>query len=298
VLPAILFLLYLVAALRERDWPRVRAVIEQCAIAALVAALMLTPQMVLWHRLYDTWFLLPVPRRMFTARTSVLPPYLPHLFIHTNRGLLYWAPFFLLGMVGLFRVRPSSLRWMCLAYIASNCYVLGSFITWHGGGGFGARYFNETAPVLAVGFVCLFRDLWGLRWGRLVIGVLSAALVMHQLVLVTVVEQAWLPLATYFGGEPLGLRYQLDGLQRLVQQPADIFLPRPGVAAPRQAAIVNLRAGVRDWTVYLFPLIASLIIVVGMVGYRAVARLRFLPAMAMLMVVYMVGWCCFLLIAT
>jgi hypothetical protein len=296
ILPAILFLTYFGAAVYQRNWQRARVVVIQCGIAALVAFMMLLPQMALWHHLYDRWLLLPVPSQMFTARTTFLPPYLPDLFVHTNRGLLYWAPFVILSMVGIFSIRPISLRIMALAYLAAYCYILGSFITWHGGGGFGARYFNEAAPVLAIGFVSLFREAWNRRWGRRALYLLSGLLIAHQLLLVMIVEQAWLPLGAYFDGEPLGLLYQVAGLQRLIHQPTDVFLPRPGIAAPRQAAFINLWHGVDDWNVYLIPFVACLVILIGMAIHHYLARLRLLPLFTLLMVVYMVAWFCFLLV--
>jgi hypothetical protein len=185
---------------------------------------------------------------------------------------------------------------MALAYLVGYCSVLGSFITWHGGGGFGARYFNEAAPVLAVGFVSLFREAWNRRWGRWALYLLSGLLIAHQLILVIIVEQAWLPLRAYFDGEPLGLHYQVAGLQRLIDQPTDVFLPRPGIAAPHQAAFINLWHGVGDWNVYFIPFVACLVILIGMAIYHYLARLRLLPLFTLLMVVYMVAWFCFLLV--
>ena len=297
VFPALLFLMYLIPALRQRDWPQVRAVIRQMLIAGLAASMMLLPQLALWHRLYDQWLRVPVPGQLFTTRTTWLPPYIPHLFVHTNRGLLYWAPLLVVGMIGLFRVQPIKLRVILLSYLAAYCYVLGSFVTWHGGGGYGARYFIESLPVLAVGFVVLLRDVWSMRWGRLVIIGLGGVLIMHQLVLVTIVEQGWLPLQAYYTGEPLGLRYQWDGLSRLVEHPGDLLLPRPKIAAPHQTAITNLVTGPHPWTVYQIPLVACVVIGCGLIAYHYLARLRFLPLLTGLIIAYMLSWFWFLLIA-
>lgn len=298
VFPALLFLMYLIPALRQRNWQHVYAVIWQILIALLAASMMLLRQLAVWHRLYDQWLRVPVPGQLFTTRTTWLPPYIPHLFVHTNRGLFYWVPFLVLGMIGLFRVQPIKLRVILLGYLAAYCYVLGSFVTWHGGGGYGPRYFIESLPILAVGFVVLVRDVWNMRWGRLVITGLGSVLIAHQLLLVTIVEQSWLPLQAYFAGEPMGLRYQWDGLSRLVARPGDVLLPRPGIAAPHQAAIANLVTGPHPWTVYQIPLIACVVIGCSMVAYRYLARLRFLPLLTVLVIGYMVSWFWFLLIAT
>jgi hypothetical protein len=296
ILPATLFLFYFGTALYGRDWPRVRGIIIQCSIAAVAVFIMLLPQMALWHHLYNRWLSPPVPSQMFNTRTTFFPPYLLNLFVHTNRGVLYWAPFVVFGVVGTFRIRPISLRITMLAYLAGYCYVLGSFITWHGGGGFGARYFTEASPVLAIGFVSLFREVWSRQWGKGALYLLGSLLIAHQLLLITIVEQGWLPLQLYFSGEPLGWSYQVAGLQRILHQPSDLLLPRPGISLSHQSVLTNMWHGVREWNAYFIPLVACLIILIGMLLYRKLARLRFLPALAMLMVAYMAAWFCFLLV--
>ncbi len=104
------------------------------------------------------------------------------------------------------------------------------------------------------------------------------------------------PLPTYWNGGALGIRYQLDSGLRLARHPADFFLLRPGIALSHQTVLVNLLHGTSAITDYMIPLIAMVIVLGGMLIYHRVVRRRYLPLFAATIVVYMVGWFCFLLI--
>lgn len=291
LLPALFFLYALVVAVRQRDNRRLRMIGGQIAIAAVIALIVVAPQMALWRRLYNVWFTVPLGG----FSDSWLPVNFWNLFFHTNRGLLYWAPFVLLGMIGLARLEPRGMRLAVVVYLLAYCVLLGRWEIWTGGGGYGPRFFIETLPIVAVGFVCLIGGLWRFRWGRDAVLALAAVLIAHQFVLVTIVERAWLPLEVYFNGGPLGVGFQVDGLRRLLEHPAEWLQPRPFVGLDRQSLVASLLSGEMDWRNYVIPLIGAPLIGLGLGLAAAHARRRHLPLAAALLCVYMFGWFWFLL---
>lgn len=287
LLPTVLFALYLVAAVKAGERRRVVSILQQTALTLLVTFVVVSPQLAFWHTLYGSWLVRPI--QGFTSGAT--PVNVLNLFVHTNRGLLYWAPFVLAGFVGVWCIPSAALRAACVVYLAAYVGVLGFWGDWTGGGGFGPRFFIETLPIAALGFACLVRRAWTDWRGKWALGAVALFLVAHQLMLVTTVEQSWLPLAAYLKGEPLGLRFQVENALRLLGQPGDLFLPRPYVSATRQTAFVSYLADQRALNFYLFPLVAAVLVPLGILLYGVVAKLRALPIAALCIAIYMLFWC-------
>jgi hypothetical protein len=259
LLPGVLGAFALIEALRQSDMRGVREIAVQGLIAVCAMVAVFAPQMAFWQTIYHSW--IAPPSQGFAQ--GALPVNLGNLFVHTNRGILFWSPFILIGMIGIFRVRPLRLRVAMLVYIVGYLYVLSTRNDWFGGGGFGPRYFIELLPLVAVGFVTLLQPLWHRRAVRRIALLVAAGLIAHQMVLIVMVEHAWLPLQEYFTGQPISLNYQSEALQRIIHEPNVLLTPRPYVGAHRQAIIVSLVAGQRDITMYTIPLIAAIIVPLG-----------------------------------
>lgn len=298
LLPVVFWLARAGEALAKREYSLLRAVAVQVGIAAGAAQLVFLPQMALWYRVHQAWVIMP--NQGFSE--NLFPVHLFDLFIHTNRGLLFWSPFILVGMAGLLLVRPLRFRLASLLFLAAYLAILGSWEIWYGGGGFGPRYFIEVLPLAAAGFARLITRFWHGFWPwrgiwRVILGAIAVLLVAHQLVLVTIIEQGqgWIPSKPYEEGAPMGLAYQQTAIKRIIQNPGDLLLPRPYVQTDRQSMIVNLLVGQRDCSAYRIPLIAAVLVGAGLFFYRHIERARLLPIVCTLIIVFMAVWFWFLL---
>lgn len=292
LLVAMLYLSMFVTAVRQRDGKLLRAVLLQSTIAAGVAMLVFLPQMAFWYRLHRAWVVMPISG--FAG--GYAPLHLRDLFVHTNRGLLLWAPFIVIGLAGLVRLQPARLQLVFWPYLLTYVYILARWEIWHGGGGFGPRFFIELLPLVGIGFVLVARPLWRSWYGRGLLGVLSVGLIGHQLAMVAMVEQIWLPLADYFAGEPIDLQNHGQALARLVSDPGAFFQPRPHVGIDREALLVSYLTQQTDLQQYLLPLIALVTIPAGIIAFKYVARRRLLWPAALILVGYMLVWAGFLLV--
>jgi len=262
ILPAVIWTWRIVEARRARMDITLRSIVAQVALAAAAALIVVSPQLVVLQKMYGQW--LALPNSGFTQ--GYLPVHLLDLFIHSNRGVLYWAPFIVLGMLGLLLIEPLRLRVAVCAYMLAFLFVLAVWPDWYGGGGFGPRYFIEVLPFVALGFVSLAKRFWTDWRGKVAIVALALFLVVHQLILVTMVEQVWLPLEAYFTGGELGITYQLAAFMRLFQAPTDLLLARPYVGADRQTALISFISGIRSNTVYLIPVVAAIVVPLGVIA--------------------------------
>ncbi len=292
LLVAMLYISLAVDALRQRDWQSLRAIMIQSAIAALMTLLIMLPQMAFWYHLHLAWIVRPISG----FASGYAPIHLIDLFVHSNRGILVWAPFILISLPGLFRLPFPRLQVIFWPYLLAYLYVLSSWESWHGGGGFGPRFFIELLPIVAIGFALLADMIWRFYWGRALLLLLAPVLLFHHLALVTMVEQSWLPLQAYLTGEPISLSYHWQAITRLVSDPALFFQPRLAVAPDRQTIVVNYLTGNHGVQAYLMPLVALAVVPTGILLYRRIACSSYLPAFALALCLYMLIWASFLLL--
>lgn len=294
IVPAFYFGEQLWRALARRAWPEAGRVLLQAALALGFFLLTLTPQLALWYRLHGRIAVLPQGGESFVD--SLLPLNLPRVFLATNRGLLFWCPFALLGVLGIACIPDKRLRLMAALVTLAQALLVGYRVDWYSGGGFGARYFIELLPFLAVGVVCLLGRLPRGRGWAVGAGLCGAAMVLHQLALMHAYEhgtEGWLDMAAYNLGLPLGVGWQLEALGRLARSPWLWLDLRPEVAADRQAILANLRAGVRDPRSYVVtglalaaaPLVALLVAAAG-----AAARRGRGAALLLAVALYFAAW--------
>ncbi|MFH0831149.1 MAG: hypothetical protein V1895_03760 [Parcubacteria group bacterium] len=143
------------------------------------------PQLLVWHRLYGVWLLVPQGDG-FIDLTS---PHFGEVLISARHGLLTWTPLVVLGIVGLIvavRAVDRRLRYLglaCVLILVLQTYLNGTLLEWWGGEALGARRFTDILVVVAVGLAALFSQYWRGRWVRVVLIAVSAILVAANLTL-------------------------------------------------------------------------------------------------------------------
>jgi hypothetical protein len=224
------------------------------------------------------------------------------VFFDTNRGLLFWCPFVLLGMVGMFRIPEREIRWSTLACMLLQVIVIGYRADWFSGGGFGARYFVELLPLVAVGFICLAQGLARERMGRVALLLLTASLILHQSVLMYAVEQTangWLDIQAYLKGRPLGVRWQITSFLNLMRHPGLWLVPRSFISEQRQAILINYLDGVRDLRAYFVTAVAAILTPLAIAAGAWMSKLRVkvrLPVLLTGVMGIMLGWSIYLML--
>jgi hypothetical protein len=290
----------IVQSVKARDSVTLRSLAIQICVAFVFFGLTISPQLTLWKRLYANILVIPQGASFF--ENSILPINILKVFIDTNRGLLFWCPFLLIGILGSFRIPNKEIRISTVLCVISLIVLIGYHKDWYGGGAFGTRFFIELLPLIAVGFVCLTNRLSIKPRGKAALVFLSSALIIHQSVLIYEVEQglnSLMDIVKYNLGEPIGLRWQFRAFIRLIQNPGAWFAPRPEIEQRRQAIIVNLLRGVTDFRAYIIPASAAVLTPLALwVGFwvRKYNYKNLLPIILIGVVIYMVGWAVFLLL--
>ncbi|NTU83322.1 MAG: glycosyltransferase family 39 protein [Chloroflexales bacterium] len=277
--PAIYFAAHIHKALARRSGREAGAALIQIGVMLGLFLVTISPQLALWHQLYGSFLALPQGGESFVP--SLLPINLPKVFFDTSRGLVFWSPAVLIGMLGVALIPDLKLRLMAALVVLGQVTLIGYRVDWFSGAGFGARYFIELLPFLAIGIVCLLRRLpRGAGWS-IAAGALMVALVVHQFVLMHAVENSasgWIDAANYGKGQPIGVRWQLDALVRLLRDPALWLAPRPYVSEDRQTILANALAGVRGPQAYLVTgtalALAPAVVFLLALGQRLVVRGR------------------------
>jgi hypothetical protein len=281
-------------AWKARDFPVLRKIFLQLVFFASVALLCITPQLITWYQLHGQWLINPQPG-FFS------PPLqwtrLANVFISTNRGLLFWSPYILIGIVGLVVLPYKRIRNLLLLYILLYLLPLGFRQDWFGGGGYGPRFFLEILPAASLGFVALFRNAFERWWVKLALGGLGLLLILLQFSSMVAVENLvqldWLDYQAYNQGQPLGLTYHLQTPLKLIQQPGLLLGRRPYVGDDRQTFFFHLVAGSRDLKRFAIPLIGLFVLPLGVLGLLLAARMPLKKALfisAVLLIIHQVGW--------
>ena len=265
IVPLGVFVTFLIESWRLKDKLKIKSIFFQIAVFIGVVIVTFSPQMILWYRLHHRLLIYPFVTDGFSiskAFTNVI-----NLFIHTNRGLLFWSPYLLIGLIGIFWIKDTRLRAILAIYLVGFSLLLGSWSNWYGGGGFGPRFFIETLPIAAIGFVAMFQGKMQ-KWSwQISLVILFILLIVHQTILLFTVEQAatlaWISLNDYFTGKPIGIAFQWNGLVNILRDPAILLTPRPFVISDRQTLLVTLVSGASSMRTIFLPLVAVLIIPAG-----------------------------------
>jgi len=120
-------------------------------ILLLGACIGFLPQLLVSKTLYGTFFLLP-----YTLGGAAFPTgenKLLQLFINDQKGLLFYSPLFIAGLMGLFMLKSktAALKIPFLAVIITVFILIGSWSGWSQGEAFGMRMFISLLPIIAFG---------------------------------------------------------------------------------------------------------------------------------------------------
>jgi hypothetical protein len=121
------------------------------ALAAALALVLVTPQLVAWKTLFGAYLIVPQGPRYLDWSS----PHLKDVLFSANHGLFAWSPALLLGLLGLVLHlrRDLTLAGGSLLAFAALAWTNGAVADWdwEGGDAFGARRFDVAVPLLAVG---------------------------------------------------------------------------------------------------------------------------------------------------
>jgi hypothetical protein len=144
------------------------SLLRPVALMGLAALVMMLPQMLAWHAIFGTVFLMPQGEG-FMKWTS---PQIIAVLFSLRHGLISWTPAIGLGLVGLWFLirRDPVVGWSVLAVFLITVYVNASVSDWWAGEAFGARRFVGNTVFFALGLSAFFSaDVWRnrpvlLRW--------------------------------------------------------------------------------------------------------------------------------------
>jgi hypothetical protein len=176
----------------ERRWLTAGArALAACGAAAIV----FSPQMMVWSTIYGSVLL--VPQGSGFMRWS--EPHLLAVLFSTTRGLFTWTPVLLIAVFGLYRLGVAHRHLgMTLGVIfVLSCYVNAAVADWWAGEAFGARRFVSCFPRFVAGTAVVLarwrdRPAWCASAAVLVIALNMLLLLQYQLYL-----KGWRDLAPY-----------------------------------------------------------------------------------------------------
>ena len=123
-------------------------------IPAAVAALVVLPQLWLYHRATGHWIVSSYGSLGFTFDS----PHLAGVLVSPRKGLFFYAPLLLLAVPGLVAL-PGRLRdWrlpLALLFVV-NTYIIASWWDWQFGASYGHRGFVDLYPAFALGLAVTF----------------------------------------------------------------------------------------------------------------------------------------------
>jgi hypothetical protein len=125
--------------------------------AALVAALVVLPQLWLYRRATTHWLISSYGTVGFTFGS----PHIAGVLIGPQKGLFFYAPVLLLAVAGLAVLPPRLQRWRLAIFtiLGVHTYLIASWWDWQFGGSYGHRGFVDVYPFFAAGLASAFARL-------------------------------------------------------------------------------------------------------------------------------------------
>jgi hypothetical protein len=122
--------------------------------AAVIATILMLPQLGLYESATHRWFVNSYGSLGFTFTS----PHLAGVLVSSRRGLFFWAPVLLFGVVGLFMTPASLRRWLpaTAAILVFHTYLLASWVIWEFGASYGHRGFVDVYPLFAIGLASFY----------------------------------------------------------------------------------------------------------------------------------------------
>jgi hypothetical protein len=143
------------ASAGERVWRVAVRTLAACAAAAIV----FTPQMIVWRQIYGSALVLPQGEG-FMRWTE---PALAQVLLSDWHGLFTWTPIAVLAVAGLWPLLRSDRRTgaVIVSVIISSWYVNASVADWWAGEAFGSRRFLSCFPFFVLGLAAFLRRFEG-----------------------------------------------------------------------------------------------------------------------------------------
>jgi hypothetical protein len=126
-------------------------------IAAAVALLIFSPQMIIWGKLYGNYFKSTYMYQNFDILFYWFSPRIGKVLFSNYRGLFTWHPVFLLALLGLLFNYRRDRTFAILGFIGFTiqCYLVSSWHCWYQGDAFGGRIFIVCTPIFVLGLAFL-----------------------------------------------------------------------------------------------------------------------------------------------
>jgi hypothetical protein len=118
-------------------------------VAAAVAAIVVLPQLWLYHRATGHWLISSYGALGFTWAS----PHLAGVLVSPQKGLFFYAPLLLAAVAGFFCL-PHALRHWRIPFgvlLLANTYLIASWWDWQFGASYGHRGFVDLYPIFAIG---------------------------------------------------------------------------------------------------------------------------------------------------
>jgi hypothetical protein len=285
-------------ALQADERYATRQALAQLGIFLGMIFLSLTPQFATWYQLNGKWLVNP----QFGQIVPFTPIFYLNILFHTNRGLIFWSPFILIGLAGLIWLPLRRLRNILILYVALYILPVAFRWDWYGGGGFGTRYFLELLPIASLGFLALVQRWSSRAWHEYAIIAISVLLILHQMTLMIAVENLgridWVKPDDYNRGRPIGAAFFITTPVRVLQRP-ELWLGGEDVSEnKRQAVFFSLLPGTQAPGPFPIPLIGMALLPLGVLAFWALGKLsaaKTLLWVAVLLTLHQVGWCIYFL---
>jgi hypothetical protein len=123
-------------------------------VAAVVAAIVVLPQLWLYHRATGHWLISSYGSLGFTFAS----PHLAGVLVSPQKGLFFYAPVLLAAVAGFWWL-PRALRLWRVPFavlLLANTYLIASWWDWQFGGSYGHRGFVDFYPLFAIGLAAAF----------------------------------------------------------------------------------------------------------------------------------------------
>jgi hypothetical protein len=160
-------------------WTRRR----QVAVATGVFALVLAPQLALYHAATGRLFVSSYGQVWFNFAS-------PHLFgvlFSVQKGVFFWSPVLLAGVAGWWHLRGQARGFVApiLVVVPLTTYIIAAWSDWQYGGSYGHRGFTDLLPLFGLGLGAAFERMAARRTSHLVLQVvvgIAVALSVAQMI--------------------------------------------------------------------------------------------------------------------
>ena len=123
-------------------------------LATVVAAIVVMPQLWLYHRATGHWLISSYGSLGFTFAS----PHIAGVLVSPQKGLFFYAPLLLAAVAGFWWLPPALRHWRIpfAVLLLANVYLIASWWDWQFGASYGHRGFVDFYPLFAIGLAAAF----------------------------------------------------------------------------------------------------------------------------------------------